>query len=191
MITKDKAKIKKIYTFYHQKRRMPCYSEIMDLVGYRSKNAVARFVDRMMAANLVDKDEKGKLIPKKRLDTVPLIGLVEAGSPSIAPDATLDEINLEEFLIEKPQDTFMLEVKGDSMIEAHIAEGDYVIAKRQKTAKDGDIVIAEVDGEFTLKYFRKKQTKVWLQPANKNYQDIHPEQSLEVVALVTSVIRKV
>ena len=166
---KDKIKIEKIFSFYHRQRRMPCYSEIMDLVGYRSKNAVVRFVDRMIAANLIDKDKKGKLIPKQALGTVPLIGLVEAGSPSIAPDDTLDEINLEELLIDRPQDTFMLEVKGDSMIEAHIAEGDYVIAKRQKTAKDGDIVIAEVDGEFTLKYFKKKQTKTWLQPANKNY----------------------
>ncbi len=180
-----------IFDFYHRHRRMPSYSEIMDLLGYRSKNAVAKLVERLIAAGLVEKDKKGKLIPTKTLGSLPLLGLVEAGAPSLNPVALLDTINIEEFLIEKPHDTFMLEVKGDSMIEAHITEGDYVIAQRQETAKDGDMVIAEVDGECTLKYFKKKQDKVFLRPGNKNYQDIYPGQSLRVVALVTGVVRKV
>ena len=180
-----------IFAFYHRHRRTPSYSEIMDLVGYRSKNAVAKLVKRMIDAGLIEKDHKGKLIPTKTLSSLPLLGLVEAGSPSLNPVALLDSINIEEFLIEKPHDTFMLEVKGDSMIEAHIAEGDYVIAKRQETAKDGDMVIAEVDGECTLKFFKKKQDKVFLRPGNQNYQDIHPKQSLRVVAVVTGVVRKV
>ena len=84
----------------------------------------------------------------------------------------------------------MLEVDGDSMIDAHIEKGDMVLVERTNKAEDGQIVIAEVDGEFTLKYFRKVGGKVWLEPANKNYQPIYPEHSLNINAVLKAVIRK-
>ena len=101
-------------------------------------------------------------------------------------------------LIGKKELTFMLEVDGDSMIDAHIEKGDMVLVEKTNVAKDGEIVIAEVDGEFTMKYYRrstvltagKKQEKVWLEPANKNYKPIYPEQSLNVIAKLKAVIRK-
>ena len=86
--------------------------------------------------------------------------------------------------------TYMLEVDGDSMIDAHIEKGDMVIVEKCNHAKDGQIVIAEVDGEFTMKYFRKVGNKVWLEPANKNYKPIYPEHSLNVNAILKAVIRK-
>ena len=84
----------------------------------------------------------------------------------------------------------MLEVDGDSMIEAHIEKGDMVLVEKANSAKDMQIVIAEVDGEFTMKYFRKEGSKVWLEPANKNYSPIYPENSLNVIAVLKAVIRK-
>ena len=84
----------------------------------------------------------------------------------------------------------MLEVDGDSMIDAHIKNGDMVLAERTNKAKDGDIVIAEVDGEFTMKYFKQKGDKVWLEPANKNFKPIYPKYDLKVTAIVKAVIRK-
>lgn len=84
----------------------------------------------------------------------------------------------------------MLEVDGDSMIDAHIERGDMVLVERANSAKDGDIVIAEVDGEFTMKYLRRKGDKAWLEPANKNYKPIYPEHSLNITAIVKAVIRK-
>ena len=85
----------------------------------------------------------------------------------------------------------MLEVDGDSMIDAHIEKGDHVIVERANQAKDKDIVIAEVEpGEFTMKYFRKDGGKVWLEPANKNYEPIYPEYNLNIVGVVKAVIRK-
>ena len=84
----------------------------------------------------------------------------------------------------------MLEVDGDSMIDAHIEKGDMVLVEKTNVAKDGEIVIAEVDGEFTMKYFRKDGPKVWLEPANKNYKPIYPTQSLNVVAVLKAVVRK-
>ena len=76
------------------------------------------------------------------------------------------------------------------MIEAHIDEGDLVIAERTETAKNGDIVIAEVDGGWTMKYFKTDGVKNWLEPANKFLKPIYPEESLRVAAIVTGVIRK-
>ncbi len=84
----------------------------------------------------------------------------------------------------------MLEVDGDSMIDAHIEKGDMVLVEKANTAKDMQIVIAEVDGEYTMKYYRNKGGKVWLEPANENYSPIYPEQSLNVIAVLKAVIRK-
>jgi repressor LexA len=115
---------------------------------------------------------------------------VKAGFPADAPDVLETTINLNNFLIQKKDSTYILEVDGDSMIEAHIADGDMVIAERTEFARDGQIVIAEVDGEFTMKYFRKQGTRVWLQPANKDFQNIYPENDLKIKAVVKGVIRK-
>lgn len=84
----------------------------------------------------------------------------------------------------------MLTVDGNSMIDAHIEDGDMVLVEKTDKAKDGDIVIADVDGEFTMKYFRKDGNKVWLEPANKDFKNIYPEQYLRINAVVKAVIRK-
>ncbi len=180
----------KIFAFYKQHKRMPSYAEIMQLVGFKSKNAVSKLVHKLIDAGVLEKDAQGKLVPTVGVGEVPLLGLVEAGIPSTADSQILDTLSIEEYLIPKKEKTFILEVKGDSMIEAHIDEGDMVIAERSQTAKDGDIVIAEVDGGWTLKYFKTDGKKVWLMPANKNYKPIYPEYEMRIAAIVTGVIRK-
>jgi SOS regulatory protein LexA len=183
----------KIFAFYERQKRMPSYQEIMELVGFKSKNAVHKLVNRMVEEGIVAKDERGRLIPAFGFGEVPLLGLVEAGIPSVAEENMLEAINLDSFLIPHKEKTFLLEVKGQSMIEAHIDEGDMVIAERAETAREGDIVVAEVDGEWTLKYFHKghpKTGKPWLEPANKDFKPIHPKHSLRIAAIVRGVIRK-
>jgi len=162
----------------------------MSLVGFKSKNAVSKLVHKLIDAGVLDKDAQGKIIPAMGVGEIPMLGLVEAGIPSTADSQVLDTLSIEEYLIPKKEKTFILEVKGDSMIEAHIDEGDMVIAERSQIAKDGDIVIAEVDGGWTLKYFKTDGKKVWLLPANKNYKPIYPEYEMRIAAIVTGVIRK-
>ncbi len=169
---------------------MPSYQEIMSLVGFHSKNAVYKLVEKLIEDGIVTKDAKGKLAPTLQFSEIPLLGLIQAGDPSMAESETLDTMSLDGYLIKDRGHTFLLEVKGDSMIEAHIEEGDLVIAEHATTAKDGDIVVAEVDGEWTLKYYKKVGDKVWLQPANKNYKPIHPKQSLRITAVIRGVVRK-
>ncbi|HSE56497.1 MAG TPA: transcriptional repressor LexA, partial [Candidatus Paceibacterota bacterium] len=176
--------------FYGTKKRMPTYTEMMQLFGFKSKNAVYRLVTKLLDAGLVAKDHLGRLIPTNGFGEIALLGSVKAGFPAEAEQQILDTVNLEDMLVEKKETTYLLTVDGDSMIEAHIASGDLVLAERTNQAKDKDIVIAEVDGEFTMKYFRQQGSKVWLEPANKNFKPIYPTQSLEIRAIVKAVIRK-
>ena len=180
----------KVISFYERERRMPSYQEILALVGFRSKNAVSKLVEKLVEDGVVTKDAKGKLAPASGLSELPLLGLVQAGNPTSVDPETLDTMSLDGYLIHNRAQTFLLEVKGDSMIDAHIEEGDVVVAERTMSAKDGDIVVAEVDGEWTLKYYRRAGEKVWLMPGNKNYKPIHPKHSLRIAAIVRGVVRK-
>jgi repressor LexA len=180
----------KIMEFYQRNKRMPSYTEIMDLVGFKSKNAVAKLVTKMIDEGIVTKDTAGKLIPTRMFDEVPLLGLVEAGFPTTAEESTTDTLSIDEYLIEHKEATYILEVKGDSMIEAGICEGDLVIVERGVQPKIGDIVIAEVDGGWTMKYYRKKGTQIYLEPANRNYKPIYPTYDLKIAAIVRGVVRK-
>ncbi|OGI61125.1 repressor LexA [Candidatus Nomurabacteria bacterium RIFCSPHIGHO2_01_FULL_38_19] len=180
----------KLESFYSQNKRMPTYSEMTKLFGFKSKNAVFRVVRKLMDAGMVAKDHLGRLIPTKSFGEIQLAGFVTAGLPATVEEELADTVSLDDLLVKNKSLTYMLEVNGDSMIDAHIEKGDMVLVERASQAKDGDIVIAEVDGEFTMKYFRKEGSKVWLEPANKNYQPIYPEHSFNINAVVKAVIRK-
>ncbi|HAQ02776.1 TPA: repressor LexA [Candidatus Nomurabacteria bacterium] len=180
----------KLTQFYNRDRRMPTYSEMMKLFGFKSKNAVARLVDKFIEEGIVSKDYLGRLIADTSFDSIPMLGSVKAGFPSDAEELK-DTINIDDYLIAKKDNSYMLTVDGDSMIDAHIADGDMVLVEKTNTAKDGQIVIANVDGEFTMKYFRKdKENKVWLEPANKDFKPIYPKMYLNITAVVKAVIRK-
>lgn len=183
---------KKIVDFYKAHKRVPGYSEIMNLVGFKSKNAVYKLINKLVEDGIFEKDSKGKLTPSRLHGDVPLLGLVEAGIPTAAEEDMLDATSIEDFLLGDSKDsTYMLEVKGESMIEAHIAEGDMVLVERRTSARVGEIVIAEVDGGWTMKYYRiDKKGRPYLQPANKNFKDIYPEYDMKIAAVVKAVIRK-
>lgn len=180
----------KLLDFYRRNKRMPVYREMLSLFGFSSKNAVHKLVAKFVELGIVEKDSSGKLIPKNIFGETQLLGTVTAGFPVDVQEERIDSMNLDDFLIEKKESTFLLEVDGDSMIDAHIADGDLVIAERTTKAKDGDIVIAEIDGEWTMKYLRQKAGRVWLEPANKKYKPIYPTSSFSIGAVVKGVVRK-
>lgn len=181
---------KKIQAFYYDNKRMPSYSEIAKLTRVSSKNAVFKMVERLSGLDLIQKDETGRLIPGKNFSGVRLLGYVEAGFPSPAEEELSDTMTMDEYLIENKEATFMLKVKGDSMIEAGIMPGDMVLVERGREAKDGDIVIAQVDRGWTMKYLRKRNGNVTLVPANRKYQPITPNEELTIEAVVKAVVRK-
>lgn len=180
----------KILSFYQDKKRMPVYTEIMKLVGFKSKNSVHKLLNKLVDEGILKKDNTGRFIPNMSFDEIPMLGIVEAGFPTSTEESLNDTVNIDDYLIPNKDSTYLFEVKGDSMIEEGIKEGDYVIADKKIEPRDGDIVIAYVDGGWTMKYLKKKSGKTWLEPANKNYKPIYPAQELKISAVVKGVIRK-
>lgn len=169
---------------------MPSYAEIMAITGLKSKDSVFKLVERLSRLGYLRKDRRGKIIPSTIIGEIRLLGLVEAGIPATAEEEALDSISLDEYLVKDRDSTYMLRVKGDSMKDAGIVEGDMVVAERTDTAKEGQIVIAEIDGGWTMKYYRTKRGKPYLQPANTSFKDIHPENDFRIAAIVRGVVRK-
>jgi repressor LexA len=168
----------------------PNYAEIMTLLGFKSKNAVFKLVNRLKAENFLSKDDKGRLIPKNIFGQLKVLGQVEAGFPTPAEEELADTLSLDEYLIKNKEATYMLKVKGESMIDAGIMPGDMVLVDRSQNAVDGNIVIAEIDHQWTIKYLRKKGKNVYLEPANHKFPIIHPKEELKIAAVVKAVIRK-
>ncbi len=183
-------RVREIRGFFLKKGRMPSYAEIGGLLGFRSKNAVFRLVEKLERLKVIARDKTGKLVPGSIAAPVQVLGTVEAGFPSPAEEELIDTLSLDDLLIQNREATFLLKVSGDSMSGAGILPGDMVIVDRGQEPKSGDIVIAQVDGEWTMKYFRKRGESVTLLPANPKYQPIKPKQELKIGGVVTAVVRK-
>lgn len=181
------AKLKK---FHVEHKRMPSYGELAALLKFRSKNAAQYVVRKWIDAGIVGKDAAGKLVPGRLFRPVKMLGTVAAGWPSPAEEENVDTISLDDWLIRNREASFMLKVSGDSMIDAGIRPGDMVILERGREPKVGDVVVAEVDREWTIKYFERRGGKVTLVPANKRYAPITPEEELKIAGVVTAVIRR-
>jgi repressor LexA len=176
--------------FYKTEKRMPSFSELATILGVKSKNAVAKTVKHWLDERFVLKDGSGRLLPGDLFSGIRMLGSVQAGFPSPAEEELADTMTLDEYLIKNREATFMLKVSGDSMEEAGIIEGDMVLVERNVTPREGDIVIAEVDHAWTMKYFKKIKGEIYLEPANKKYKLIKPEGELKIAAVVKAVIRK-
>ncbi|SPQ00461.1 LexA repressor [Candidatus Sulfobium mesophilum] len=188
---KLRARVRSISDFYHQRGRMPSFSEIGEMAGLRSKNAVFKFVNKLEHLKVLERDAKGRLIPGAIIAApVKVLGTVEAGFPSPAEEELVDTLSLDDLLIQNRDATFLLKVSGDSMSGAGILPGDMVLVDKGRAPKSGDIVIAEVDGEWTMKYLRKRGESVALIPANPNYKPIKPKKELKIAGVVTAVVRK-
>ena len=179
-----------IAAFFRENRRMPTYAEMLDLLGVRSKSVVHFWVNKLLAKGLLEKDSRGFLRPLRRSLALPMVGEVAAGFPSPAEEELRDIISFDEYLVTRPESSFLLKVSGDSMAGEGIMEGDLVIVERGREPRNGDVVVAEVDGEWTIKYFRKEGKNVVLEAANPKYKPIRPKSELRLGGVVTAVIRK-
>ena len=187
----DIAGIKtKLERFFKKEKRMPSYRELAKLAGYASSQAAVRLADKLIDLGVLGKSANGSLVPGSMFQGVRKLGIVEAGFPTQAEEDMADALSLDEWLIEKPESTFMLTVKGDSMKDAGINEGDVVIVERRREAKLGEIVIARLDGGYTMKYLRQDRQGYYLEAANTKYKPFRPSEDLNIEAVVKAVIRK-
>ena len=178
----------------------PSMREIGELAGLASPASVSYQLKALEEKGFLKKDPKGRTLqvslpgdepaqkPEKTRN-VPLVGQIAAGIP-ITADQNIEEVHtLPESLVGKG-DIYMLKVKGDSMVDAAICDGDFVVIRQQKNAEKGEIVAAMIDGEATVKTFSKKDGHYWLLPANPDFAPI-PADNAEILGKVVAVLRSV
>jgi len=182
---------KRLAGFYRDHRRMPAYSEMMPLLGVRSKSVVHFWMRKLLREGILEQDRRGLLRPVRRDFALPLVGAVQAGFPTPSEEELRDLVSLDEYLVTKPEASFLLRVSGDSMTGEGIMPGDLVIVERGREPKTGDVVVAQVDGEWTMKYFtRAKGGAVVLESANPKYPPIRAREELKIAGIVSAVVRK-
>ncbi|MDY7034245.1 MAG: transcriptional repressor LexA [Thermodesulfobacteriota bacterium] len=120
---------------------------------------------------------------------LPLLGRIAAGEPILAPGNVEDNIPVPKFLVKGNGDTFLLKVKGDSMKDDHILDGDLIVTRHQVDAENGEIVAAVIDGEATVKRFYREQDHVRLQPANPDYEPIILRRDFQICGKVIGLLR--
>jgi len=179
-----------LVSFYRNQKRMPTYAEMMDLFEVRSKSVVSYWIEKLIEKGILEKDAQGFLKLSGISFGIPLVGNVAAGLPVSAEENAHDVVSMDEYLVDKPDSSFLLRVTGDSMIGAGIMEGDLVIVERNRTPKKGDIVLAEVDGQWTMKYFQRQGREVVLEAANPAYPTIYPKEELKIGGVITASVRK-
>ena len=181
---------RQVAAFFRESRRMPTYEEMVALLGVKSKSVVHFWVGKLIEAEILERDSKGRLAWKQRPFSIPLVGEVAAGFPSPEEEELRDILSLDEYLVARPEASFLLQVSGDSMTGEGIMPGDLVIVEKGREPKNGDVVIAQVDDKWTMKTFRKEKGEVYLEAANPNYPLIRPRQELKLAGVVTAVVRK-
>ncbi len=181
--------VTKIREFFRSHHRAPSFEEVRDLFSYRSKASAHFLVQQLIEKNFLHKDSKGRIL-WDQLMGVKVLGSVQAGVPSVEEEVHTDTLNLDELLVRDHGQTFLLKVSGDSMIDAGIHEGDFVLVERGREPKNHDIIIAQVDDEWTLKFYEKEGSRVRLVPANKKYAPIIPTTELKTGGVIVAVIRK-
>lgn len=120
---------------------------------------------------------------------IPVLGSIPAGGPVLSEEYIEDWLKMDSKQFKNPESCFSLRVRGDSMIDAGIFEGDFVIASSKPTPKAHDIVIALVDGGSTVKRYMMERGKPYLKPANPKYKNIYPEADLEIQGVVVGLFR--
>lgn len=186
----DEKHIQGITKFYRAHARIPTYAELLALTGYTSRASVFALIARLIERSMLQKDNHGHLAPGPQLFARPRLGIVEAGFGYDA-DTIPDEMHaIDNYLIDKPDATFLLTVKGESMKDAGILPGDVVVAERTTEARNGDIIVAEVDGSWTMKYYRNENGKITLIPANRTMKPYSPRESFVIAAIVKGIVRK-
>ena len=175
----------------------PSTREIQHHFGFASQTSVMQYLDALSRKGFIDRQARKARaliapVQKVRITDVPIYGQIPAGM------ATLTEQNIEGHVsldtrsanVSKNSRTFALRVHGDSMIDAHILDGDIVVLEDRKEARNGDIVAALIDGETTLKRYVVERGRPYLKAENPKYPDLIPARELRIQGVMVSLIRR-
>lgn len=187
---------KRIYEYIasciQQQGYPPSVREIGEAVGLKSPSTVHFHLKHLEEAGVIEKGAgKGRAItltaPPVPEDKVPIVGNVAAGSPILAQECVEDYLTFDTG--GRSGEFFALRVRGESMLNAGILPGDLVVVQRQQTARNGEIVVAMIEDEATVKTYSKQNGHVWLLPENDAYEPIDGTYA-EILGKVAAVVRR-
>ena len=188
-VADDAAYLAQLQDYYARWRALPAYGPLQAVLGLASRSAVEKVLHRLEAAGFLARTPDKRWTPTARFFTRPT---ADAPVPAGLPLATADSGEahaIDAWLVRQPSRTVLIPVTGDSMLDAGIHPGDRVVVERDAPARPGDLVIAVIDGEFTLKTLAVDQGEAVLMPANPAYPVLRPGDRLQVFGVVVGLIR--
>jgi len=179
-----------IKDYFNTTSTTPTIREIMRYLGFRSTNSVYKQLKKLEEAGMVQKTTSGRLVLPS---TSPLLfaGTAHAGFAAPVEEARMDIVSLDSYFIKHPDRTFLLNVVGDSMMDAGIFEGDFVLVERGRTYTDNDLIVVSTPDGYLIKYICSTVKGSVLRSANKDYADVPMKSSDTIFGVVTSILRQV
>jgi SOS-response transcriptional repressor LexA len=189
---KDPEHLDRLRDYYAENRRIPSFQRIAGLLGFASKAASSKLLERLESAGFVERTaDDDAWIPTRRFFERPLAGnFVRAGAPDAIEATGAEPFLVDDYVVRTPSRTIMVPVRGDSMVDAGIHDGDIAVVERGIGAKTGDFVVAIVDNELTLKELIRERGKFVLKPHNPAYPVIRPKGELEVFGVMVGLVRR-
>lgn len=186
----DETYLARLRTYWKRHNAFPPMVKLCDVVGLSSTSSIFAMVGRLVEAGYLERTE-GRIAPTKKFFARPLLGPVRAGVPQPPSQEEVELVTIDDYLIDEPARTSMHRVRGDSMRDAGLQDGDLLAVEHNCPTKPGDIVVAYVDNELTVKTLRMDERgSFYLEAANPAYPAIHPRTSLEVLGVAVGLVRR-
>ncbi len=190
MRNRDSEHLAKLRDYYARYGVMPSFSGISKLLGFRSTAAVAGLTNRLKTAGYLTSTPDRRLGPAGRFFEYPQVATIQDSNQPLAFDIRGERCNIAECLVGIPSQTVILKVRGESMTEAGLLPGDYVVVQKGADAKVGDIVVAATGQDYTVKFLARDDSGYYLKAGNKEYKDIRPVKLMEIFGVVTGSFRQ-
>jgi repressor LexA len=188
----DQQHLETLRDYFAAHRVLPSYSELGDVLGFSGKAGAFKLAQRLLESGHLQSAAGGRLAPADRFFERPVLD-DKIGAGAIDVDSWsggMEAHELDRLLVEHPSRTVLVRIRGDSMVDAGVLDGDTAVVERADNARPGDFVAAIVDGKCTVKELRLERRKPVLVPYNKNYQTIRPRQDLQILGVVKGIIRR-
>lgn len=188
----DPVHLDKLRDYFAQHRLLPSYAVIAELLGFRGKTGAVQLVRRLIEAGYIEAAIGGKLVPRDRFFELPLLDQqvpAGIGEPDVA-FSSVEAYSLDRLLVDDRAKTVLVPIRGDSMVDAGVLDGDTAIVERTQSPRAGDFVVAAVDGQYTLKELRFERNKPVLVPHNQQYEAIRPRQEILILGVVKGIVRR-
>ncbi len=189
---KDREYLDQLRDYYADCRRIPSLQRICELMGFASKTAAKKLLHRLEAEGFVARtpDDDAWMPDRRFFERLWAEAAVPEGNPVMPGESNAEPFYVDDYVVRTPSRTVLIPVKGDSMVDAGIHDGDLAVVEQGKAATKGDFVVAIVDNEFTLKELILEKGKFALKPHNPGYPILRPKGALEVYGVMVGLVRR-